>query len=190
MQGKDPFLALLGLFILATTFFFCGKGVVTAPPPVASEDPATILPPASNIIEPPSSSPSIPPVSAPVGLNKKIDERLIGHSMMSRINGAPLLPEGEMLLNGVAAMLHEDPTVVFEVGGHTVNVGIGHEPEVLSEQRAQADTADASLQRIAADQLTPNWYRMSRLLAARPTEEWRWQEQRLEWFIGTEGEQP
>ncbi len=61
MQGKDPYFALLGVFILSVTFFFCGKGLVTSPPPVALEHPAEIPPPTPNVIEPP---PSLPPVSA------------------------------------------------------------------------------------------------------------------------------
>ncbi|MDH4301729.1 MAG: hypothetical protein OEV51_06595, partial [Nitrospira sp.] len=60
MQSKDPYFALLGVFILSVTFFFCGKGLVTSPPPAALEHPAEISPPAPNIIEPPS----LPPVSA------------------------------------------------------------------------------------------------------------------------------
>ncbi|MDH5741774.1 MAG: hypothetical protein OEY77_15760, partial [Nitrospira sp.] len=53
MQGKDPYFTLLGAFILSVTFFFCGKGVVTSPPPVALESPAEIPPLGSNVIEPP-----------------------------------------------------------------------------------------------------------------------------------------
>ncbi|OQW33077.1 MAG: hypothetical protein A4E19_06955 [Nitrospira sp. SG-bin1] len=66
MQGKDPFFALLGLFILGTTFFFCGKGSITAPPPVALETPAEIPPTTPKLIEPPPSPPPLPSVSAPV----------------------------------------------------------------------------------------------------------------------------
>jgi len=65
MQGKDPFLALLGLFILSTTFFFCGAGLVPSPPPVALENSAEISPPAPDIVEPLPSSPPLPPVVAP-----------------------------------------------------------------------------------------------------------------------------
>jgi len=65
MQGKDPYLALLGLFILGTVFFFCGKGSGTASPPVALETPAEIPPTAPKLIEPPPSTPSLPSVSAP-----------------------------------------------------------------------------------------------------------------------------
>lgn len=61
MQGKDPYFALLGVFILSVTFFFCGKGLGASPPPVALESPAEIPPPVPNVIEPP---PSLPPVSA------------------------------------------------------------------------------------------------------------------------------
>jgi len=63
MQGKDPYLALLGLFILGIVFFFCGKGSVTAPPPVALETPAEIPSTAPKLIEPPPSTPSLPSVS-------------------------------------------------------------------------------------------------------------------------------
>ncbi|MGZ8366170.1 MAG: hypothetical protein ACXW37_07255 [Nitrospira sp.] len=69
MEGKDPFLALLGLFILGTVFFFCGEGSVKSPPPVALEKPVDIPPPTPKIIEP-LPSPAPPPVSAPAVLKK------------------------------------------------------------------------------------------------------------------------
>ena len=70
MQGKDPYLALLGLFILGTVFFFCGEGSVTPPPPVALQNPSEIPPLAPKIVELPS-APAPPPVSAPAVLEKK-----------------------------------------------------------------------------------------------------------------------
>ncbi|MBH0201674.1 MAG: hypothetical protein HP496_05085 [Nitrospira sp.] len=63
MQGKDPYLALLGLFILSMTFFFCGERSVTSPPPVALDNPSEIPPPAPNITEPPPSPPPVPPAA-------------------------------------------------------------------------------------------------------------------------------
>jgi hypothetical protein len=71
MQGKDPFLALLGVFILGMTFIFCGEGSVTSPPPVALEQPAEIPPPAPNIIEPLPSPPPLPPASRPAVSKKE-----------------------------------------------------------------------------------------------------------------------
>ena len=56
MQGKDPFLALLGLFILSTTFFFCGERSVSSPPPVALENLTESPAPAQKVIEPPVSA--------------------------------------------------------------------------------------------------------------------------------------
>lgn len=70
MQGKDPFLALLGVFILSMTWFFCGKESVTLPPPVAVEHPTEIPPPAQKITDPPPLLPAAPRVSAPAGLKK------------------------------------------------------------------------------------------------------------------------
>lgn len=190
MQGKDPFLGLLGLFILSTTFFFCGKGVVTAPPPVASENRATISPATPKISEPPPSSPAVPPVPAPMGLSGKGDAPVMEQRILYRINSVPLPSEGDPLLNRAPALVREAPTVVSEVGGHTANPGLGHEYEVLSEPRAQGAVEDLSLQRIAVDQPASNGSRMSRLVTGRHTEERRWQHQRVEWLIGNEGEQP
>ena len=138
MQGKDPFLVLLGVVILGVTFFFCGEGAVKPPPPVALQSSAATPPPAPQIIEPPPSSPAVPAVSAAAVLKKKIDELLIGNTIAFRLNSAILLPEGKSVLNNVAAILQEDPTVACEVGGHTDNVGPEQSNWVLSEQRAKA----------------------------------------------------
>lgn len=180
MQGKDPFLILLGLFILSTTFFFCGKGSVTSPPPVALEHPAKI----------PPSPPPVPPVSAPAAVKKKIDDLLIGKTITFRINSTTLLPEGKTVLNSVAAILHEDPTVAFEVNGHTANVGPEHANRVLSEQRAKAVVEYLISEGIAAERLTFRGYGASRPIAESVTDEGHWQNRRIELSIGTEGEQP
>lgn len=182
MQGKDPFLALLGLFILGTVFFFCGEGAVTSPPPVALQNPSEISPPAPKIIEP-------PPAPAPAVLKMKIDELLIGNTITFRINSAILLPEGKVVLNGVATILQEDPTAAFEVGGHTDNVGPEHSNWVLSEQRAKAVVEYLISKGIAAERLTPKGYGASRPIAESATDEGRWQNRRIEFSIRTKGEQ-
>lgn len=187
MQGKDPFLALLGIFILSMTFLFCGKGAVTSPPPVALEQPAENPPPAPKIVEPPPSPP--PPVSAPAVVKKKINDLLIGKTIIFRINSAILLPEGETVLNRVAAILHEDSTVALEVGGHTDNVGPEHVNRVLSEQRAKAVVEYLISQGIAAERLTPRGYGASRPIAESATDEGRQQNRQIEFSIGTHGEQ-
>ncbi len=115
MQGKDPFLVILGVFILGMTFFFCGKGAVTSPLPVALEHPAEHPPQIPKAIEPQPSPPSMPSVSAPAVPQKKIDDLLIGKTIPFRINSATLLSDGKVVLNGVAAKLREDPTVTVVV---------------------------------------------------------------------------
>jgi outer membrane protein OmpA-like peptidoglycan-associated protein len=190
MQGKDPFLILLGLFILSTTFFFCGKGSVMSPSPVALDHPAKIPPSAQKIIEPPPLPPPVPPVSAPAVGKKKIDDLLIGKTITFRSNNATLLPEGKTVLNSVAAILHEDPTVAFEVDGHTANVGPEHANRVLSQQRAKAVVEYLISQGIAAERLTFRGYGASRPIAENVTDEGHWQNRRIELSIGTEGEQP
>lgn len=190
MQGKDPFLALLGLFILSTTFFFCGKAQVTSPPPAALESRTTIPPPAPNISEPLPLSLSVPSVSVPMGLSGRSDAQVTDHTAMYRINSAPLLAEEDTPLNRVAAILYGDPIEVLEVGGQTGNQGLGYGHGVLSEELTEADVEGLPPQGMAVDQMTPNGFRISRLVAWRPTDERRWQQRRLEWFIGTERGQP
>jgi outer membrane protein OmpA-like peptidoglycan-associated protein len=188
MQGKDPFLALLGLFILGTVFLFCGEGSVKSPPPVALENPAEIPPPIPKIIEP-RPSPAPPPVSVPAVLKKKIDELLMGTTMMFQINSATLLPDGKAVLNGVAAILQENPTAAFEVGGHIDNVGPEQANQVLSEQRAKAVVDYLISKGIVADRLTPKGYGASRPITENSTDEGRQQNRRIEFSIGTRGEQ-
>ena len=190
MQGKDPYLALLGVFILGTVFFFCGEGSVKSPPPVALEKPVEIPPPTPKIIEPrPSPAPPpVPPVSAPAVLKKKIDELLMGATIKFRINSATLLPEGQAVLNSVAAILQEDPTAAFEVGGHTDNVGPEPTNQVLSEQRARAVVDYLISKGIVADRLASKGYGASRPITENSTDEGRQQNRRIEFSIGTKGE--
>jgi OOP family OmpA-OmpF porin len=191
MQGKDPYLALLGLFILGTVFLFCGEGSVTSPPPVALESPAEIPPPIPKIIEPRPSSvpPPVPPVPASAVLKKKIDELLMGTTMMFRINSATLLPEGNAVLNSVATILQEDPTAAFEVGGHTDNVGSEPTNQILSAQRAKAVIDYLISKGIAADRLASKGYGASRPITENSTEEGRQQNRQIEFSIGTKGAQ-
>lgn len=188
MQGKDPFLILLGLFILGSTFFFCGKGSVTSSPPVALEHPAEIPPPAPNIIGPTTSP--VPRVSAPAVLKKKIDDLLRRNTIQFSINSASLLPDGKAILNSVATILQENPTVAFEVGGHTDNVGLEQANWVLSEQRAKTVVDYLISQGIAPERLTPKGYGASRPIVQSATDEGHWQNRRIEFSIETKGAQP
>lgn len=190
MPGKDPFLALLGVFILSMTFIFCGEGTVTSPPPVVSEHPAEIPAPAPNIIQPLPSPPPLPPASRPVRSKKQIDDLLTGNPITFRINSAVLLPEGKTILNSVASILHEDPTVSFEVDGHTDSVGAEHANGMLSEQRAKAIVEYLISQGIAAERLTLKGYGASRPIIESATEDGRWQNQRVEFSVRINGEQP
>jgi outer membrane protein OmpA-like peptidoglycan-associated protein len=190
MQGKDPFCALLGVFILGLTFFFCDQGLVRSPPPVALENQAEIPPPAPNIVEPLPSLPPLSPASGPAVSKKKIDDLLIGNPITFRINSGILLPEGKTVLNSVATILHEDPTVAFEVGGHTDNVGPEQANWVLSEQRAKAVVEYLISQGIAADRLTPKGYGVSRSIVESATDGGRWHNRIIEFSIVTKGEQP
>ena len=190
MQGKDPFLILLGLFILGMTFFFCGKGPVTSPLPVASEQTAGIPSPAAKNIESSPSFPPVPRVSAPVVMKKKIDELLRKNTIQFPINSATLLPDGKAILNSVAAILQEDPTVAFEVGGHTDNVGLEYANGELSEQRAKTVVEYLISQGIAAERLTPKGYGASRPIVASATDEGHWRNRRIEFFIESKGTQP
>jgi outer membrane protein OmpA-like peptidoglycan-associated protein len=187
MQGKDPFLVLLGVFILGMTFVFCGKGSVTSPPPVALEHPAENPPPATKSIEPPPLPPT-PLASAPAVAKKKIDDFLIGKTIPFRINSATLLSDGKVVLNSLAAMLHEDPTVAIEVHGQTDNGGPEHANRMLSEQRAKAIIEYLISQGIAAERLILTGYEVSRPSAESPTNDRRGHTRRIELSIGTTGE--
>lgn len=181
MQGKDPFLVILGVVILGMTFFFCGKGAVTSSPPVTLEHPAENVPPASKNIQVPP-----PPVSAPA--KKKNDDLLIGKAIPFRINSPTLLSDGKVVLNGVVAMLREDPTVTVEVNSQTDNSGPERANQMLSEQRANAVVEYLVAQGIAAERLIPKGHDASPLIAESVTNEGHRQNRRIELFIGTTGE--
>jgi outer membrane protein OmpA-like peptidoglycan-associated protein len=188
MQGKDPFLVLLGVFILGMTFFFCGKGAVMSPPPVALEHPAEHSPQAPNNIQAPPSPPSIPSVTAPAVAKNKIDDLLIGKTIPFRINSPTLLSDGKFVLNGVAAMLREDPTMTVAVNSQPDNGGLERANQMLLEQRANAVVEYLVSQGITAERLIPKGYDASRSIAASATDEGRRQNRRIELSIGTTGE--
>lgn len=186
MQGKDPFLVVLGVFILGVTFFFCGKGAVTSPPPVSLQNPSETPPPVQNLIEPP---PSPSPATATV-LKKRIDELMVGNAMLFRTNSALLVPEGKAVLDRVAAILQEDSMSVFEVAGHTDHVGPEQANRLLSEQRAKAVVEYLVSKGIAADRLTPMGYGVSQPITENAAGEAREQNRQIEFSIGSKGEQP
>lgn len=188
MQGKDPFLILLGLFILGSTFFFCGKEAVTSSVPGVSESPGKISPPASNIIPP--TLPPVPRVSAPTMMKKKIDDLLRRNTIQFPLNSASLLPDGKAILNSVAVILQENLTVAFEVGGHTDNVGLEQANEVLSEQRATTVVEYLISQGIAAERLTPKGYGASRPIVESVANEGHWQNRRIEFSLAPKEAQP
>ncbi len=190
MQGKDPFLVILGVVILGMTFFLCGKGAVTSPPPVARESSAVIPLSAPKITESPALQPPIQPASAPAIAKKKSDDLLIAKAIPFRINSATLLSDGKVVLNGVAAMLREDPTVAVEVNGHADNGGPEHADRVLIEQRAKAVVEYLVSQGIAAERLIPKGDDASHPSAVSTTNEGRGHTRRIELSIGTTGEQP
>ncbi|MGE3561115.1 MAG: OmpA family protein [Nitrospira sp.] len=123
-------------------------------------------------------------------MKKKIDDLLRRNTIQFPLNSASLLPDGKAILNSVAVILQENPTVAFEVGGHTDNVGLEQANEVLSEQRATTVVEYLISQGIAAERLTPKGYGASRPIVESVANEGHWQNRRIEFSLAPKEAQP
>lgn len=93
---------------------------------------------------------------------------------------AELRPEAENALQQLAQVLLKNPSLKFEIGGHTDNVGNESSNQTLSEQRAQNVYNALISKKISDAQLSWKGYGKTRPTAPNDTEEGRQKNRRVE----------
>ncbi|UOE34724.1 PA14 domain-containing protein [Hymenobacter monticola] len=133
--------------------------VPQTPRPIAKATPAAAPLPVAKPL------PSPPPVLADSGrtASARLATLAVGEAMtlpdLYFAQGqARLLPESRLALDGLAATLHAQPTLRFEVQGHTDNVGNAELNRQLSQQRADAVCLYLTAHGVATGQLRPVGY--------------------------------
>lgn len=93
---------------------------------------------------------------------------------------AALRPEAEQALDQLAQVLVKNPSLHFEIGGHTDNVGNDSGNQLLSEQRAQTVHQSLLAKKVAPDQITWKGYGKNSPCSTNETEEGRQKNRRVE----------
>ena len=66
------------------------------------------------------------------------DSKIVTHGILFDVDKATIKPESMGTLNGIYAVLQKDPSLKFEIDGHTDNSGNAAHNLTLSQQRADA----------------------------------------------------
>ena len=93
---------------------------------------------------------------------------------------AILLPESLPILDNFVTVLNNNPTLKFEISGHTDNAGHAQANKKLSQQRAQACVNYMVSKGIDANRLKPVGYGQSKPLVPNDTKENRFKNRRVE----------
>lgn len=112
-----------------------------------------------------------------------LEEVLAGHKVQFLINTAELVPASRELLDRVAAVLDDDPTVTIEVQGHTDILGSVATNNALSQSRADAVRDYLITRGISPGRLTAIGYGPTRPVATNTTLEGRIKNRRVEFSL-------
>ena len=106
--------------------------------------------------------------------------RIITYGITFDVGKAVIKPESMGEINRIVQLMNDDPSLRFEVQGHTDNTGNAALNQTLSEQRAQAIVNKLVEMGIGADRLTAVGKGQSAPLADNSTDEGRAKNRRVE----------
>lgn len=115
---------------------------------------------------------------------KFTDAKIVTHGVNFDIDKATLRPESMGTLNQIKALMTSDPTLKFEIDGHTDNTGEAAHNMTLSQERADAVKAQLVTMGISADRLTTKGFGDTKPITSNDTPEGKANNRRVE-FVRT-----
>ena len=110
------------------------------------------------------------------------DGKFITYGITFDVGKAVIKPESMGEINRIVKLMTDDPSLKFEVQGHTDNTGNAASNQTLSEQRAQAIVSKLVEMGISADRLTAVGKGQTNPIADNSTDEGRAKNRRVEFI--------
>ena len=115
---------------------------------------------------------------------KFAETKIVTHGINFDVDEATLRPESMGVLNQIKAVMDQDPTLKFEIDGHTDNSGDSAHNQTLSQARAEAVKAQLVSMGVSADRLSTKGFGDAKPMASNDTPAGKANNRRVE-FVKT-----
>lgn len=119
-----------------------------------------------------------------IDMYKKVatDGKIVTHGILFDVDQATIKPQSMGTINRIFALLKKDPTLKFEIDGHTDNTGNAQHNLELSQQRADAVKDELVTLGIDASRLSTKGYGDTRPISSNDTPEGKANNRRVEFI--------